>query len=313
MRKHLLFGLAFLLAIAALTISASGQGFPELALLSNKVDGAFAPAPAASQDSQQDGAAGSTERPAPGNPGTPQNPEKPVTVIPGTHVLIALTSPLHSVSGTAGSGVYLEVVAPVVQQDRVVIPAHTYVQGTVEGNKRPGHFNRGSEFRIRFTTMIFPNNSVAAIDGILQSVPGSRIVRSQGREGTVRTVDQTEKILIPAAAGAVGGAILGSVARLGVGTFVGAGLGAGLGAGGVLLQRGDEINLPAGARLEMELRSQTVLSPEQAKFNAGYIPPRPGILPASPPAPSTPARERQQQHRNHPPLLWPLLGGALLR
>ena len=45
----------------------------------------------------------------------------------------------------------------------MVIPAHTQVQGVVEADKRPGHVNRISEFRFRFTTLIFPNNHVAPI------------------------------------------------------------------------------------------------------------------------------------------------------
>lgn len=313
MRKHLLFELALLLAIVALTMSASGQGFPELGLLSTNGDRASLPAVAGPEGSQQGSAEDSAARPPLAiQNAAPQNPGKAVAIMPGTHVLMALTSPLHSISGTAGSGVYLEVLAPVVQQSQVVIPAHTYVQGMVEGNKRPGHLSRGSEFRIRFTTMVFPNNSVAAIDGVLQSIPGSGIVRRQDREGTVRTVNQTEKVVIPAAVGAVGGAILGSVARLGVGTFVGAGLGAGLGAGDVLLQRGDEINLAAGTRVEMELRGETVLSPEQARFNGAYIAPPP-VFTASRPAPLTPLRDGNQQRRNRSPLLWPLLGGSLFR
>src|SRR5689334_19401451 len=84
-----------------------------------------------------------------------------VTIPAGTRVLMVLTSPLHTTSGTAGSGLYLETLYPVVQDNRVVIPAHTQVQGVVEANERPGHVKRESEFRFRFTTLIFPNNFVA--------------------------------------------------------------------------------------------------------------------------------------------------------
>jgi hypothetical protein len=296
MRKHLLFGLALFLAIASLAIAASGQGLPELDLLSGYSNHALVPALTAPQPSEQGGGIGmpASQPPLVGAGAAPHAAGNAVAVMPGTHVLMALTSPLHSISGTEGSGVYLEVVAPVVQQDRVVIPAHTYVQGLVEGNRRPGHFIRSSEFRIRFTTMIFPNNSVTAIDGMLKSVPGSKV---RGHGGAIRTVDQTEQLLLPAAAGAVGGAILGSVSRFGIGTFVGAGLGAGFGAGDVLLQRGDEINLPAGTRMEMVLRSEIALSPHQANFNAAYVA-QSGVLPAPQPEPSTAAPARR--HRQSP-------------
>lgn len=301
MRKHLRFGLALFFATAPLAITASGQGLPELDLLSAYGNHALAPAPTASQPLEQGGGAATaaSQPPLAGDSAAPHPAVSAVAIAPGTHVLMALTSPLHSISGTEGSGVYLEVVAPVVQQDRVVIPAHTYVQGIVEGNRRPGHFIRSSEFRIRFTTMIFPNNSVTAIDGMLQSVPGSK-VRSRG-QGTIRTVDQTEQVLLPAAVGAVGGAILGSVTRFGIGTFVGAGLGAGFGAGDVLLQRGDEINLPAGTRVEMVLRSEIMLSPGQANSNAAYVAP-PTVLTARQPESPTPALGRPHRHSHSRPL-----------
>src|SRR6478672_3065688 len=132
-----------------------------------------------------------------------------VTIPAGTRVLMVLKSPLHTTSGTAGSGLYLETLYPIVQGNRVVIPARTQVQGVVEADKRPGHVNRVSEFRFRFTTLIFPNNFVAPIDGVLQSIPGTKNIRTHDKDGTLKPVDQTEKVVTPAAAGAVGGAIIG--------------------------------------------------------------------------------------------------------
>lgn len=198
-------------------------------------------------------------------------PPVSVTVERGTRVLMSLKSPLHTTSGVQGSGIYLETLQPVVQGKRVVIPAHTQVQGTVEGNKRPGHFQRTAEFKFRFTTLIFPDNHVVSINGALQSIPGA--VHSRPQEGTLRTVDQSDKVAVAAIAGATGGGILGSVSHLGIGKFVGAGLGAGLGMETVLLNRGDEISLPSGTNLEMVLESPFVLGPEQAAFNAKYVPP----------------------------------------
>jgi hypothetical protein len=188
-------------------------------------------------------------------------------------MLLALQSPLHTTSGPAGSGIYLETLYPVIQGNRVVIPVQTQVQGIVEGNRRPGHFQRASEFRFRFTALIFSNNHVSPIDAVLQSIPGSSTVRVR-REGTINPVDQVEKVVIPAVAGAVGGAVVGSVSHFGVGTYVGAGLGAALGVGSTLLQRGDNINLPKGTSVEIVLQSPLTLEEEQVKANAQFVPTR---------------------------------------
>ncbi|HEV8491435.1 MAG TPA: hypothetical protein VGR76_04160 [Candidatus Angelobacter sp.] len=193
-----------------------------------------------------------------------------VTIPAGTRVLMVLKSPLHTTSGTAGSGLYLETLYPVIHGNRVVIPAHTQVQGVVEANKRPGHVNRVSEFRFRFTTLIFPNNAVAPIDGVLQSIPGAKNVRTHDKEGTLKPVDQTEKVVTPAAAGAVGGAIAGAHRGFGIGLLPGAGLGAALGLGAVLLKRGDAISLAAGTNVEMILQAPLALEQTQAEENARY-------------------------------------------
>jgi len=195
-----------------------------------------------------------------------------VTIPAGTRVLMVLKSPLHTTSGTAGSGLYLETLYPVVQGNRVVIPAHTQVQGVVEADKRPGHLNRVSEFRFRFTTLIFPNNFVAPIDGVLQSIPGAKNIRTHDKDGTLKPVNQTEKVVTPAAASAVGGAIIGAHRGFGIGLLPGAGLGAALGLGAVLLKRGDEINLPRGISVEMILQAPFSLEQAQVVENARYVP-----------------------------------------
>jgi type IV secretion system protein VirB10 len=203
---------------------------------------------------------------------TTTNPST-VTIPAGTRVLMVLKSPLHTTSGTAGSGLYLETLYPVVQGNGVVIPARTLVQGVVESNERPGHLKRTSEFRFHFTTLIFPNNVVVPINGALRSIPGARNIRTRSDDRTLEPVDQTEKVITPVAASTVGGAIIGSNRHLGIGLLPGAGLGAGIGLLAVLLKRGDEIYLPQGSRIEMVLQSPFSLEQAQMAANARYVPP----------------------------------------
>jgi hypothetical protein len=196
-----------------------------------------------------------------------------VTIPAGTRVLMVLKSPLHTISGTAGSGLYLETLYPVVQSNGVVIPAHTQVEGTVEANERPGHLKRTSEFRFHFTTLIFPNNLVMPINGVLQSIPGARNIRTRSEDRKLEPVDQTEKVVTPVAASTVGGAIIGAHRGFGIGLLPGAGLGAALGLGAVLLKRGDEIYLPQGTNVEMVLQSPFSLDQSQMAANARYVRP----------------------------------------
>src|SRR5947209_19639335 len=55
-------------------------------------------------------------RPAP----VRENSVAVVTIPAGTKVMMFLTSPIHSTSGTAGSGLYLETLYPVILENHVV-------------------------------------------------------------------------------------------------------------------------------------------------------------------------------------------------
>src|SRR5258706_13574286 len=67
-----------------------------------------------------------------------QHSPETVTLPAGTHLLMRLTSALHTTSATPGAGIYLETLFPVSAEGRVVIPEHTRVLGLVEFGRRPG-------------------------------------------------------------------------------------------------------------------------------------------------------------------------------
>ena len=181
---------------------------------------------------------------------------KMITLPAGTHVIMELVSPLDTESAVAGAGVYLETISPVIVGDEVAIPAHSYVTGTIESDKRAGHVTRAASFRMHFTQMTLAGSGKgAAIDGELLSLPGSTSARLDKKSGKLGRVDQVDKALPLIGAGALGGAVIGSVRRFGVGTWTGAGLGAGIAGGYILLTRGDAIHLPEGTKVEMELKA----------------------------------------------------------
>lgn len=186
------------------------------------------------------------------NGGNPDNTT--ITLPAGTHVLLTLIAPLHTTSATAGSGIYSETAAAVIQNNHVVIPLRAQVQGVVESEKRAGRVKGKSQFLLHFTTLIFPNNYVVPIEGALQSVPGSAHVRTKGERGTIEPVDQIDKDVASITRPALAGGVLGSFHSLGPGTFIGLGAGALAGLGKVLFTRGDEISLPAGTQVEMVLQ-----------------------------------------------------------
>lgn len=180
-------------------------------------------------------------------------PHTTLTLPAGTHVLMCLTSPLHTTSARAGSGVYLETSWPVIQNDQVVIPAHSRVQGQVEKERRPGRIKGRAQFRLRFTSLILPDNRVMTIAGGLQSLPGDEKVRTKDKEGTIEPVDQIDSDVYRVASGAIAGGLGGALTRTATGAGIGLAIGGGLGLAKTLFTRGDEIHLPVGTKVEMVL------------------------------------------------------------
>jgi len=234
-----------------------------------------------------------------------------------------LASPLHTTSAVAGSGVYLETVAPVVQANRVVIPARTQVLGEVEDAKRPGRVKGRAQFRLHFTSLVFANNYAAPIDGTLLSLPGNHTVRTQDSKGTIEPVDQLDRDVVTLAGATTAGFLVGSVRggriRASEYSAIGAGVGAGVALGEILFTRGDDIRLDSGSLVEMVLRQpiaveqQWVPTTSESVTQSRYALPEP--KPSSVPSEQNVRRSSASHSRGLrlPILPWPFRAFDLMR
>ena len=218
------------------------------------------PAPAAAGPATQ-AAASSQPSSEPAGPA-----RKTYTVPAGTKVLLKLDSAINTRSAKPGDGVYLSSIFPVVVGDRVLIPTGVYVQGVVDRVRRGGHVKGRAQLDMHFTSIIFPNGSVAEIPGVVDSLPGSKnqTVKND-QEGTIeqngdkgRNAGEVAKIAIPSGAGVgtIGGAESGHPIEGGL-----AGLGAGLAAVGIvsLFTRNADVEIPNGTQVEMVLQRPLLL------------------------------------------------------
>lgn len=217
-----------------------------------------------------------------------QPAEKTYTVPAGTKVLLQLRSGINTASAKPGDGVYLSSTFPVVVGSRVLIPAGVYVQGVVDTVRRAGRIHGRAQLDMHFTSIIFPNNTVVEIPGMVNSLPGAKkqTVKDDG-EGTIeqdgdkgRHAGEVAKISVPT------GATVGAIGGLGAGHPVAgglAGVGAGLAAAGIvsLFTRGADVSIDSGTQVEMVLQRPLILKEENlAPGGAGtsYVPasnPRP--------------------------------------
>lgn len=216
-------------------------------------------APAA--DSAQTGVPAQAKEPTPppgGNSAEAPDPNK--AVIPaGTKIPLALKQAISTKNAREGDAVYAETTFPFVVNDRVLIPAGTYIQGKIMHTEKAGRAgSKRAEILIHFTSMIYPTGYTVMLPGSVDNTPGAEDKGVKDQEGTIQADKDTGKRLEDAAKGAAVGGTVGTIAGAGAGGYNGARYGglAGL-AGGVawaLLKHGPDVKLEVGTSIEMEIQ-----------------------------------------------------------
>jgi hypothetical protein len=184
----------------------------------------------------------------------------------GTKVPLALKNAISTKTTREGDPVYAETVFPVVVNERVVIPAGTYVQGRITSSKRAGRVKGRAEVLMHFTTLIYPSGYTVVLPGALDSVPGAERTSMQGEEGTIRQNGQTGEKIGTVAGTAASGTMVGAVTGGGKGALIGAAAGSAVGTAIALLSRGNDVRLDAGTTVEMIIQRPVTL-------DASRIPP----------------------------------------
>ena len=150
--------------------------------------------------------------------------------------------------------------------DRVVVPAGSYVQGEILEAKRPGKVKGKGEMRLRLTTLILPNGYTVKFDAVPTNA-GTGGNETTDKEGEIKgDTDKTSDVgtvIKTTGAGAGIGAIAG---RSGTGAGIGAGIGAAAGLATVLLTRGPELELPRGTTIDIVLDRPLYLDDSKINF-----------------------------------------------
>src|SRR5271157_2550442 len=198
-----------------------------------------------------------------------------VTVPAGTRIPLTLKQGITTKNAHVGDPVYAQTAFPITQNDQIVIPAGTFVQGTIRRVQRPGKVKGRAELLMSFNLLIYPNGYTVVLPGAVHGTPGSQENDVKGQEGTIQGGSNKGKDAERIAATTIPGAGIGAIAGNGKGAAIGAGVGGAIGLATVLLTRGPEIQLGVGDSIEMVLeRNLTVaedklpkpVSGQQAEF-----------------------------------------------
>ncbi len=201
-------------------------------------------------------------RPTSATPSSTAAPNE-LIVPAGTKVPLALKHAVSTKSTREGDSVYAETTFPVVQDNRVLIPAGTYVQGRITHVQRAGRIKGRAEVLMHFTTLIYPSGYTVMLPGAVENVPGAEKTSIKGQEGTIRQDSQKGEKIGTVAQGAGTGAVIGGLSRGGKGAAIGAGIGGAVGTAIALLSRGNNVKLDAGTTVEMVFQRAVPLDPNR--------------------------------------------------
>ena len=193
------------------------------------------------------------------DPSAASNDAAQLTVPSGTKVPLALKQSISTKNAREGDAVYAVTTFPVVINDRILIPAGTYVQGRISSVKRGGHIKGRAEVLMHFSTLIYPSGYTVVLPGSVENVPGAEKTSMKDEEGTIRQDSQTGEKAKTVATAAGTGAVIGGLSNGAKGGLIGAGIGGGIGTAIGLFSRGNDVRLEAGTTLEMVIQREVPL------------------------------------------------------
>lgn len=188
----------------------------------------------------------------------------------GTQLPMVLHNSVTTRNAKPGDPIYLETLFPITQDNKIIIPAGSYVHGQIVEAKRPGKVKGRGQILIRLNTLILPNGYTVSFNAIPTNA-GTGGNEEMTGEGTIKgDTDKGNDVGTVVRTTTVGGG-LGSLAGLAAGN-VGRGAAVGLGAGAaaglmaILLSRGPELEIPRGSTLDAELNRPLYLDSAQINF-----------------------------------------------
>jgi hypothetical protein len=201
----------------------------------------------------------SASRPVTANPvPAPASDPNAITIPAGTRIPLSLTQAISTKNAREGDAVYAETAFPFVVDNRVIVPAGSYIQGRIAHVERAGRVKGRAEILMHFTSMIYPSGYTVMLPGSVENTPGADNKSVKDSEGTIQQDRDTGKKIEEGAKagvyGASGGALAGGLSGGLNGARVGAAAGAAAGIGWALLKRGSDVKLDVGTSIEMEIQ-----------------------------------------------------------
>jgi hypothetical protein len=182
---------------------------------------------------------------APPAPLPPPPPQPKQVVIPANSTLIVrMIDGVDSQVNHAGEIFHASLDAPLMLDDRVVVPRGADIYVRLSAASSAGHMTGKSELHVELLQLEFQGRSYSLVSSTYSAAGSSRGKNTAAKVG----------------GGAAVGAIIGAIAGGGAGAAIGAGVGAGSGAVWNGVTRGQQIRIPAETMLEFQLEQPVTIT-----------------------------------------------------
>jgi type IV secretion system protein VirB10 len=177
---------------------------------------------------------------------------------------LRMNQTLNSGMTHVGERFQTTVVTPVYASGVEVIPAGSIVEGRVTSVSPARTRGREGQIGVQFDSVVVPDGTRHPIDGVLtelQDVNAGKV----DAENEVSGKSSDKRNIAYVGGGTVGGAVIGGVVAGGKGAGIGAAIGAGAGVAGVMLTKGNDVELRSGTEIGMvTMRPMTFNLPDKS-------------------------------------------------
>jgi len=221
-----------------------------------------------------------------------QNEDGSYTLRAGTRIPLTLMNSVSSKNAGPGDQIYLETLIPTVVNRQVIVPAGSYVIGSIVESHRPGKVKGKGDLYLKFDSLMLPSGATIDLAGRPANLDGGNPGQLDRTEGKVTSEGSGGRDAAVIAGTTLGGAAMGNwIGGEGRNAGIGAGAGAAAGLGAILLTRGPEAVLQRGSTMEMVLsRDVRITQDDLGSGGAGQ-----GFRPAAPPRPAQPAKPKSNR------------------
>lgn len=191
-----------------------------------------------------------------------------VTVPAGQNFPAVVTTPLSSGTLTLGQNVSLALGSDFYHNGSLIAPAGSSVTGTVLDVSKAKRGSMNGKLMVRFTQIITPYGIQIPISAVIKTEDNTGVLIGGTKMDVVK--DYGKDLAIGSAAGALSGVVFGALAGGDIGK--GAALGTAVGAGGGLVKsvwdKGDDVVIPANAKIDLTLTQAITVNP--GIYNTNY-------------------------------------------